>query len=89
MSYTPIFYSVEGPSIPDFYSDLHELMGSTISDSDLIKKVLDTNTFPLIEVIVPVGCSENYSFTVIYDHDTLNARYGMNRRFIVREDENE
>lgn len=84
-----IFYRVEEPSIPVFYNALYELTGSTISDSDLIKKDLDTNAFPIIEVIVPVGCSENYSFTTIYDYDTLNARHGMNRRFIVREDENE
>lgn len=85
-----IFGRVEEPSgLPYSYWPRHQLMGSTILDSDLIKKVVDINTFPLIEVIVPMGCSRNYSFTPIYEQCTWNARYGMNRRFIVREDEKE
>lgn len=83
-----IFSKIEEPTrFPSEYWHRHELIGSSILDSDLIEQVVDPQTFPIIEVIVPVGCSENYSFTPIYDKYTYNSRYGMNRRFIVIEND--
>ena len=82
-----IFYRIDSSlGIPRSYSPRHQLMGS-LYEGDLIEEVVDTDTFPLIEVIVPAGCADNYSFTPIYDQFTRNARYGMNRGFIIKEDE--
>lgn len=73
-----IFRRIVRPSgVPYSYSFRHELMGSTICEN--IKREVDPSTFPLIEVIVPKGCLKNYSF----------SRYGIDRQFIVREDEKE
>ena len=87
-----IFSRIDRPlGIPHSYSPLHELMGSTMFDH--IKRDVDPRAFPLIEVIVPKGSLKNYSFSPIYDHDTWNTHeyygYGMDRQFIVREDEEE
>lgn len=77
--------------IPFSYSPRHQLMGSTICEWR--KRDVDPNTFPLIEIIVPQNTSKNFSFSPIYDHDTCNTHkyygYGMDRRFIIKEDENE
>lgn len=43
--------------------------------------------------MIPHGCSDNFSFSPIYDDDIidlhLNEGYGMDRRFIIKEDEKE
>lgn len=87
-----IFSRIERPTyIPFSYSPHHHLMGSTICD--LTRRDVDPSTFPVIEIIVPQGSSRNFSFSPIYNHDTWNAHeyygYGMDRRFIIREDEKE
>ena len=87
-----IFSRIERPTyIPFSYSPRHHLMGSTICE--WTKRDVDPSTFPVIEVIVPQGNSRNIAFSPIYNHDTWNAHeyygYGMDRRFIIREDEKE
>lgn len=84
-----IFSRVERPSyVPYSYSPRHLLMGSTICE--YMKREMDPNTFPIIEVIVPQGCSKNYSFSPIYNYDIHNSHdyygYGMDRNFIIKED---
>lgn len=86
-----MFCRVERPSrLPYSYWPRHQLMGSTISE--LTGRKVDPSTFPIIEVIVPKKCLKNYTFSPIYDHDTWNTHeyygYGIDRQFIVREDEN-
>lgn len=87
-----IFSRIERPTyIPFSYSPRHHLMGSTICE--WTKRDVDPSTFPVIEIIVPQGNSRNIAFSPIYNHDTWNAHeyygYGMDRRFIIREDEKE
>ena len=77
-----IFSRIKKPScVPYSYKPRHVLRGSTIDDILLTHKIeVDPSTFPKIEVIVPPGCSKNYSFSPIY-----NYSYGMNRNFIIKE----
>jgi len=87
-----MFCRIERPSsVPFSYSPRHQLMGSTICEH--IEREVDPSTFPQIEIIVAKGCSKNISFSSIYDHDTWNTHdyygYGMDRRFIIREDDKE
>ena len=87
-----IFSRIERPTyIPVLYSPRHHLMGSTICECT--KRDIDPSTFPVVEIIVPQGDSRNFSFSPIYNHNTWNAHeyygYGMDRRFIIREDEKE
>lgn len=84
-----MFCRIERPSsVPFSYSPRHLLIGSTICEYK--EREIDPSTFPKIEVIVPIGCAKNYSFTSIYDHDTWNRHYyygyGMDRKFIIKED---
>ncbi len=81
--------------LPDCYWSPY-VMGNSISDS--YERTIDSNTFPIIEIIVPKGCCEKYSFSAIYDeyeygsHDgkyDYLIRYGMDRQFIIREYEKE
>lgn len=87
-----IFSRIERPlCIPHSYSPRHQLMGSTVSE--WTGRDVDPNTFPLIEIIVPQNCSENFSFSPIYDHDIWDTHkyygYGMDRRFVIKEMKNE
>lgn len=87
-----MFSKVERPScVPYSYSPRHHLMGSTICEHT--ERDVNPNTFPIIEVVVPQGCSDNYSFSPIHDNDLHNEHeyygYGMDRQFIVKEDEKE
>lgn len=87
-----IFSRIERPlCIPHSYSPRHQLMGSTVSE--WTGRDVDPNTFPLIEIIVPQNCSENFSFHPIYDHDIWDTHkyygYGMDRRFVIKEMKNE
>lgn len=87
-----IFSRIERPTyIPFSYSPRHQLKVSTIRE--WTQRDVDLSTFPVIEVIVPQGNSRNFSFSPIYNHDTWNAHvyygYGMDRRFIIKEDEKE
>ncbi len=87
-----MFCRVERPSrLPYSYWPRHQLMGSTTIE-ELTGRKVDPSTFPTIEVIVPKKCLKNYTFSPIYDHDTWNTHkyygYGIDRQFIVREDEN-
>lgn len=96
MANEEIFCRTERPTdIPYSYKpdlELNELQGCLFSDiveggifSDIEEKVY-FNTFPQIEMIIPQGCTNNYSFSPIYDRDN---NYGMNRRFVIIEDEKE
>ena len=96
MANEEIFCRTERPTdIPYSYKpdlELNELQGCLFPDiveggifSDIEEKV-DFNTFPQIEMIIPQGCVNNYSFSPIYDRDN---NYGMNRRFVIIEDEKE
>lgn len=81
-----IFSRIERPScVPYSYNLRHVLTGSTIIET--LPRELDSSTFPTIEVIVPVGCIANYSFSPIYwiTHDYYHG-YGMDRRFVIKED---
>lgn len=87
-----MFCRIERSSaFPHSYSPRHVLTGSTIVD--LERGEVDPSKFTQIEVIVPKGCSKNYSFSSIYDNDPWNTHndygYGMDRRFIIREDDKE
>lgn len=87
-----IFSRIERPlCFPHSYSPRHQLMGSTVSE--WTGRDVDPNTFPLIEIIVPQNCSENFSFPPIYDHDIWDTHkyygYGMDRRFVIKEMKNE
>lgn len=87
-----IFSRIERPTyIPFSYSPRHLLMGSTICE--WTERDVDPSNFPIIEVIVPQGCSDNYSFSPIHNNDLDNEHeyygYGMDRQFIVKEDEKE
>ena len=85
-----IFSRVERPScIPNSYSPRHDdLMGSFISE--YMKRDVNPNTFPIIEIIVPKGCSKKYLFPPIYNDNIqlphVDYGYGMDRRFIIKED---
>lgn len=82
-----MFCRVEKPSdFPHSYWPRHQLMGSTIEESNIEEfsgREVDSSTFPTIEVIVPKGCLKNYSFSPIYDL----YGYGIDRQFMIREDE--
>ena len=85
-----MFCRVEKPSyFPHSYWPRHQLKGSTICE--FIGREVDPSTFPTIEVIVPKGCLKNYSFSPIYNHDIRNTHefygYGIDRQFMIREDE--
>lgn len=87
-----MFSRVERPScVPYSYIPRHHLMGSTICEHT--ERDVNPNTFPIIEVIVPQGCSDNYSFFPIHNNNLYNKHeyygYGMDRQFIVKEDEKE
>ena len=89
-----IFRRIEKPlGIPSQYSYKHEyeLTGSTTTE--WYGREVDPNTFIEIEIMIPHGCSDNFSFSPIYDDDIidlhLNEGYGMDRRFIIKEDEKE
>lgn len=85
-----MFSRVERPSsIPNSYSPRHDdLMGSFYSE--YMERNVNPNTFPIIEIIVPQGCSKNYLFSPIYnDHIQIphdDYGYGMDRQFIIKED---
>lgn len=85
-----IFSRVERPScIPNSYSPRHDdLMGSFISE--YMERDVNPNTFPIIEIIVPKGCSKKYLFPPIYNDNIqlphVDYGYGMDRRFIIKED---
>lgn len=82
-----MFCGIGRPSaIQHSYSPHHVLTGSTIIEREAD---LDPSTFTQIEVIVPKGCSINYSFSSIYWFTHNDYGYGMDRRFIIREDDNE
>lgn len=86
-----IFCRVERPSnFPYSYWPRHQMMGSI---GELTEREVNPSTFPIIEVIVPKRCLKNYSFSPIYDNDIgithEDSGYGIDRQFIVREDENE
>lgn len=93
-----MFCRVESPSgLPYSYSPRHQFMGAIIYEEPSAGEVdfnfsskgeVDPSTFPIIEVIVPKKCLNNYSFSPIYDHDIWNT-HGIELQFIVREDENE
>ena len=89
-----IFCRIERPlGIPSQYCYKHEyeLTGSTTTE--WYGREVDPNTFIEIEIMIPHGCSDNFSFSPIYDDDIidlhLNEGYGMDRRFIIKEDEKE
>ena len=89
-----IFRRIERPlGIPSLYCYKHEyeLTGSTTTE--WYGREVDPNTFIEIEIMIPHGCSDNFSFSPIYDDDIidlhLNEGYGMDRRFIIKEDEKE
>ncbi len=88
-----IFFRIEQPSVlPCSYSS-NLVMGSIIGEiSDFTTRVVDFSTFPAIEVIVPNGCSKDYTFSPIHD-DSSSLRnysgYNMDRKFIIKEDEKE
>ena len=89
-----IFRRIERPlGIPSQYCYKHEyeLTGSTTTE--WYGREVDPNTFIEIEIMIPHGCSDNFSFSPIYDDDIidlhLNEGYGMDRRFIIKEDEKE
>ncbi len=85
MANEEIFSRVERPScVPYSYNPRHHLMGSTICEHT--ERDVNPNTFPIIEIVVPQGCSKNYSFSPIHDYDTDYYGYGMDRRFIIKED---
>lgn len=86
-----IFCRVERPSnFPYSYWPRHQMMGCI---GEPTEREVNTSTFPIIEVIVPKRCLKNYSFSPIYDNDIgithEDSGYGIDRQFIVREDENE
>ena len=85
-----IFERIKRPlDIPNAYESPHHLMGSTITES-YGRENIDFNSFKKIEINVPLGCADNYSFATIYDDDLDNDHswygYGMDRTFIVKED---
>ena len=67
-------------------------MGSTICES-FGREDLDFNSFTKIEISDPNGYSNSFSFAPIYNNDLHNTHesygYGMDRTFILKEDENE
>ena len=77
-------------SIPYRYRSPY-VRGSSICESH--KRTININTFPIIEIIVPKGCCEKYSFSAIYDEYEnfwgYGIDYGMDRQFIIRDDEKE
>lgn len=91
-----MFCRIEKPSvIPSSYCP-HYLRVHSINEH--LERNVDPNTFPQIEVIVPKGCSKNYSFSSIFskyemydlfEWGSVNYYYdyGMDRRFIIREDD--
>ncbi len=92
-----IFCRVDIPScIPFLYGHRHPTGStvtelSTVSDLSIYKREVDPSTFPIIEVYVPKGSFKNYSFSPIYDDNNTHCDnyYGMERQFVVIEDEKE
>lgn len=87
-----VFRRIERPSgLPNIFYSRHHVMGSSISES--YERKLDFESFPKIEIIVPEGCSERFKFAAIYNYDIYNEHsnygYGMDRTFVVKEDEKE
>ena len=80
-----IFYRVDRPDIiPDLYWPRHQLLGSM--DEGCERKDIDVSTFKKIEIFIPSGCAEQYSFEPIYDYSDGDFRtYGMDRNFIIKE----
>ena len=78
--------------IPKAYESPHQFMGSTICES-FGREDLDFNSFTKIEISYPNGYSNSFSFAPIYNNDLHNTHesygYGMDRTFILKEDENE
>lgn len=84
-----IFSRVKRPScVPNSYSPRHHLMGSFLTEP--MEREVDPSTFPIIEVIVPQGYSKKYTFSPIYNGNIWNTHYdygyGMDRKFIIKED---
>jgi len=56
---------------------------------DSYKRNIDISTFTRIEILVPSGCRDNYSFSAIYDKIGGGIigehEYGMDRDFIIEE----
>ena len=80
-----IFYREDRPDIlPDLYWPRHQLLGSMDEGSE--RKNIDVSTFKKIEILIPYGCAEQYSFEPIYDYSDGDFRtYGMDRNFIIKE----
>lgn len=88
-----MFERIERPlGIPNVYKSPHELTGSTIVDI-IGRENLNFDSFIKIEINIPYGCSEKYKFAVIYNNDIYNEHssygYGMDRTFVVKENEKE
>lgn len=81
-----IFRRINQPSvIPFTYRPRHRLMGITLPDL-ITKEIIDPETFPQIEVIIPQGYAKYYSFSPIHDQ---YWGLGMDRKFIIKENEKE
>lgn len=80
-----IFYREDRPDIlPNLYWPRHQLLGSMDEGSE--RKNIDVSTFKKIEILIPYGCAEQYSFEPIYDYSDGDFRtYGMDRNFIIKE----
>ena len=69
-----IFRRIERPlGIPSQYCYKHEyeLTGSTTTE--WYGREVDPNTFIEIEIMIPHGCSDNFSFSPIYDDDIIGS----------------
>ena len=80
-----IFYREDRPDIlPNLYWPRHQLLGCMDEGSE--RKNIDISTFKKIEILIPSGCAEQYSFEPIYDYSDGDFRtYGMDRNFIMTE----
>ena len=81
----------EHPNLPSEYLPQNMAMGSFISDFEE-RENIDFSSFAKIEIYIPVGSSDKYIFANIYDYDLNNSHvnhgYGMDRTFVIKEDEN-